>query len=408
MLYNPWFWLWLVGFPAVLAYLFFLCGTFLEEGTGKLVLYLGAYYRTVIAKKGHTVNEKDDIVDGEEFHPLGGWRWVGWWPFFYVFEKETFRWTKTKPDDSLEDKTDHNVSKLLVRYYVYGIKSDDAEDKNLMPVHSLWSVTAWTKNLKKAWLDTEDWFGAVRGRFKPYIRHCVSLYTYEELVKSPDIRLDRLVEEKLRAEGIIGKLSDDYGFEIVAIECVDISPDEKFRVDTLKKWEAEREAEKRKLERKGSTTGALVEMLADLVGDGSADDIKSIKAEFKADPNVALEKYKGLIEMNKEFIVQQMALDAGSLRRYYFNGAQGGMDLIALLGDVFHGGGGNPGGNPAADPSAPSAPPLARFRKGRGKQGQQDSGGNPDPGGGSGKKVRLSLDEARKVFKKQFGYDPNW
>lgn len=323
-----------VLFPfAVAAYLFFLCGTFLEEGTGKLVLKFGAYHKTLIARTGFTVDARGNIVIGQERHLLGGWRWVGLWPIYRVFKKETFRWTKTKPDGKLEDKEDHNVSKLLLRFYVYGMKSENAEDKNLVPVNSSWSVTAWTINLKNAWLDTEDWFGTFRSRILPYIRHHVTLHTYQDIIAKDDVRLDKEVEATLLKEGILDELRNRHGIHVVAIECVDISPDEKFRVDTLKRWEAEREAERRRLERLGSTSGAVMAMIADQIG----VDVKEIQAEFKKSSVKALKKYAGLIRMNRDFVLRQMGLDAGAVRQYYFHGAKGGMDLVALLGDVFRG-----------------------------------------------------------------------
>ena len=58
---------------------------------------------------------------------------------------------------------------------------------------------------------------------------------------------------------------------------------------------------------------------------------------MKADPDKALLKYKGLIELNSPFIEQQLAASVGALSQHYFHGARGGMDLIALLGDVLRG-----------------------------------------------------------------------
>jgi len=348
----------LVLVVAVLTYLFLRCGTFLEEGTGKLVLKFGAYHKTLIVKTGFTTDEEGKIVEGEERHLLGGWRWVGLWPIYKVFVKDKFRWAKIQSDGTVQEKEEENVKELLVRYYTYGLKLENAEDQNLVPTNSFWAVTAWTSNLKKAWLDTQDWFGTFKNRLLPYIRHHISLHTYQDIIADKETRLDKEVWETLDKEGIFKELEDLHGIKIVKIECKDISPDETYRKATLRKWEAERVAE----ERLGSTSGAVMRMIADQTG-ASLDEIR---AEFKTDPGAALKRYQGLIKINKDFVEQLIASDSSSasaLRRYYFQGGTGGMDLIALLGDVFRG-----GGTPGAKgmPAAAAAPPGGKGKKKRG------------------------------------------
>ncbi len=44
-----------------------------------------------------------------------------------------------------------------------------------------------------------------------------------------------------------------------------------------------------------------------------------------------------VIKLNRELILKQMSLDKGALREYTFNGASGGLDLVALLGDALQG-----------------------------------------------------------------------
>ncbi len=324
----------------ILYYLIFICGIFLEEGTGAIALKNGAYYKTLICKQDHRVNEPEgDIVRGYEWHPFGGWRWVGLWPYFRLFVKREFHWTKTAPGQKeLEDREDFNLYRFLIRFYTYGIKSDDAEDVNGVPVHSLWSFTAWTSNLRKAWLDTQDWFTSFRDRTKPYIRHHVGQHTYENIIAKPDIRLDKLVEETLRGEGIFKALNGMHGLTIEATECVDISPDAKYREDTTKTFRGEQEAKRRRSELVGSTSGAVMEMIADQTG----TSLKTIKREFKKDPDAALKKYESLIKLNQDFVVRSMGLNAGAVRQYYFSGAQGGMDIIALLSERLREGGSTP------------------------------------------------------------------
>lgn len=308
--------------------------TIVEEGTGRLVLKMGAYHKTLLAKVGFTTDDDGKVVGGEETHLLGGLRFVGIRGIHSIFEKDKFRWVKSKPgakqDETLEEKRDTNVSRLLVRYYTYGIVVRNNEDKNLVPITVWLAITAWINNPKKAWLDTEDWFSTFAGRIEPYVRDYVSRYEYEEIIKSPDRRLDLEVFQRLKDEGIIGELANLHGVEIHAIECADISPEEEYRKSTLKKWEASKEMESRL----GSTVGTVMEMLAKETGMSIAE----LQQEIKADPAGAVAKYEGFLKMNKEFVALQMGLQSDAVKMHEFKGGQGGLDLIALLGDVFGGG----------------------------------------------------------------------
>ena len=359
--------------PLVAAYLFFLCGTFLEEGTGKLVLKLGAYCKTLVAKTGFTVDAAGTIVQGFERHLLGGWRWVGFWPIYRVFRKKMFRWTKTKSDGTLEEKEDQNVEKLLLRFYVYGMKSENAEDKNLVPVNSSWSITAWTKNLKNAWLDTEDWFGAFRSRILPYIRHHVSLHTYQDIIAKDDVRLDKEVWDTLKKENIIDELRNRHGIDVVAIECVDISPDERFRVDTLKKWEAEREAEAELVKQKigamsfaAETSGREISMISQWLGISVDKLQEELRATIAADSANGFENWlKKYPVVSKNWnLIQQKQL---GVRPNLFGNADGSpldpvLAGIAALISLAKSSGAGPTGTP---PTAPGGNPADKEEKKR-------------------------------------------
>ncbi len=371
------------------AYLFFLCGTFLEEGTGKLALKLGAYCKTLVAKTGFTIDAEGTIVPGYEKHLLGGWRWVGLWPFYRVFKKRMFRWAKVKVNDKgvhvVEEKEESNVSKLLVRFYVYGFQSVNAEDSNLVPVNSLWSITAWTSNLKRAWLDTEDWFGALRSRILPYIRHHVSLHTYQDIIAKDDVRLDIEVKDTLTAEGILDELCNRHGIHVIAIECVDISPDEKFRVDTLKKWQADREAKAELVKQRvgamsfaAETSGREISMISKWLGIPVKKLQTELRAAITADPANGFENWlkKYPVVQKNWNLIQQKQL---GVRPNLFGNADGTPLDPVLAGIAALISLAKSSNNLAANsPSGPAGNPAG----GQGTQGQQ-GGGNltpPPPG----------------------------
>jgi len=308
--------------------------TVVKEGTVKIVVRFGEYHKPLMVKKGYRITESSQIIplDFEEEEKggfLGGLKIVGI-PFVDTIFKKDLKWVKSLPEGKLEDRFEENVDFLLADvHYQYGLRFNNAEDKDLLSLSGQMTLTASIDNPYKAQFRVKNWFDALVNRILPSIREYISNHAYEEIINDPETKLDQDVMKKLRGSGILDELEELYGIRVHALETVNIDPDENYRKATLAKWQAARDAEKRL----GSTTGALMQMIADQTG----ADLNHIRAEFKSDPDVALKKYEGLVRINKDFIEQQIASDAGSLRRYYFQGGSGGMDLVALLGDVFRG-----------------------------------------------------------------------
>jgi regulator of protease activity HflC (stomatin/prohibitin superfamily) len=351
----------------------FLKFTFVEEGTAKIVMQFGAFHKVLLSKRGYALNDDGDIVREEEivdgeipWHLPGGLRFVG------------IRWVHTIYEMHILASVD----------YQYKLEFKSTEDANLLPLSDQMTLTTKIINPYKALFSVKNWFDALITRVLPRVREYISLYSYEDIISRNNIQLDNDVFKKLNESGkdgslsIVEELKRKYGIVLIALETVNISPPPGYREATLSKWQAARDAEKRL----GTTTGTLMAMIADQTG----LELKDIKAEFGADPDSALKKYEGLIKMNKDFIEQQIASDAGSLRRYYFQGGTGGMDLIALLGDVFRGS------------SSGEGPPLPPFKKRNPPSDSanilkpiQQEGENPF-GGEKGKKKTSEMTEDEK------------
>lgn len=326
------FYLWIGLMVAFVMLLFvFLRFTFVKEGTAKIVLQFGAFHGVLLAKKGYKINDNNDIVKGDEWHLPGGLRFVGFWPIYRVHKRD-LKWVKALPGGALEDRLEKGVDFILARVdYQYGLRVGKAEDKDLLPLNIEMVVTARIVNPYKAQFAVKNWYDAMISRIAPYVREYISGFKYEDIIGRSDVLPAQQVMEELQkgnTHSVLNILKNLYGIEVTALETISINPEEEFRKASLQKWQATRDAEKRL----GSTTGTLMAMIAHQTN----QDLDKIQGEFRADPGAALGKYQGLIRMNKDFIEQQLAADAGALRRYYFHGGHGGLDLIALLGDVFH------------------------------------------------------------------------
>jgi regulator of protease activity HflC (stomatin/prohibitin superfamily) len=338
-------WLVFLGLLAFFAWYIIKCLTIVKEGTKKVVVLFGAF---------------DRVLDP-------GLRFVGIWPFYRVY-KYWFRRTSVKKDGTFEEHPKELLDYVLTKDDVHGCMVKEAEDKNLVPLTWLLALTIRIVDPRKALFEIENWNEALLKRISPYVRDFSTLYSFEDMIQK-DMKLEKKILEKLRVEGIIEEFRTRYGIDIRKLEVLNVEPDPKYREAVLKKWSAEREAEKRV----ASTIGALMSMIVNQTG----ADLKEVQNEFKVNPDATLKKYAGLIELNRDFITRQMGLDAGAVRQYYFHGGQGGLDLIALLGDVFRGGG-NPGG-----------------------QGGGQQGGQAGQGG-------KSVEEAAQEFFDKRGVWPHW
>lgn len=224
-----------------------------EEGTGFLVLR-GKYEKTIIFKTGKMVEDDGEIVDGDEdlslvdsIANIFGYRFAGIRGIHKVFQKTKFVWIKAKPqgtskqkEEVTEAKEEKDVKVLLVRWYNYGVIVEEAEDLDELPLKIIMSVVAQIVNLKKAWLDTEDWFSALAGVFEPAVTEFVGQNRYKDITGS---QLDTAVFDALESSGKLAELHDLYGIEVKDIKCVKLDPPANHRETTLLEMKATREGE---------------------------------------------------------------------------------------------------------------------------------------------------------------------
>lgn len=338
---------------AILGYwLFVKCFTTVKQGTQKIVVRFGKYVRTLDP----------------------GLNFVGFWPIHKVYTYK-FGWTGIDKDGKVQDHKKEEIDFVLVKDDVYACIVDNAEDHNLLPLKWTIALTIRIVDAKKALFDIQNWFETLMNRVSPYVRDFTTNYTYEKLIQE-DMKLEKKILESLQAANIITEFENDYGIKILKLEVKNVDPPAEFRQATLKKWDAQRIAAARSI----GTMDTLIMGIATLIGQKPEE----IQEEFKKDLKAALKKYAGIIAMNKEFIEQQIASDAKSLRRYHFTGASGGMDLVALLGEVLASGKSSSGESSsdskkkdkdkkaAKDPNGKSMKALKDWQK------KRDEGGAPD------------------------------
>lgn len=262
--------------------------TFVQEGTAKFVVRGDKFQKCLIQWEGHTFDypkdhpEKWDVVLGKERHLLGGLRFYGIWPIddIHIYR---FRWTSVTERGEVKPREEW-LDYILLKDDVYLCKVSEAEDKNLLPLDLQIFLTIRVINPYKAKFAIQDWLETVINRMQPLIRQYVAKDTYENLLP----RRQGIGEEiwnLLKDADLIGKAEEKpeergefinrYGTEVRAIEMRQINPPETWRTITLKKYEAEREAEATIAKAKGEMTATVTR------AEGEVERLKKVYSEIQ-------------------------------------------------------------------------------------------------------------------------------
>lgn len=210
--------------------------TFVREGTVKFVTRGGAFKKALIQWKDYTFDENYNIVpentwikagkvvpegtDGakkykEPWHPLGGFRFYGWFPAddIHVYK---FRWTSVTERGEIrprEEYLDYILVKDDVYYHAYHVK-----DKGNIPIVLETYLTLSVSNPVKARFIVHNWLETVIDRAEPMMIQYSRGRYYETLLaqtqKIGEIIKKRLSQAKLIEEEFLGR----YGINVRAIE----------------------------------------------------------------------------------------------------------------------------------------------------------------------------------------------
>jgi len=216
--------------------------TFVKEGTAKIVVRGDKFEKVLIQWEEHTLNKDWNVVMGKEpWHPLGGFRFYGFWPIMDVFIYN-FQWTGVKENGEIDPHPKETVDYILLKDDTYWAKVEKAEDAKLLPLDVEIVLTIRIVNPYKALFRVENWLETVVNRTKPAVRDAITLKEYEELIKDKEA-VGKTIYERLNGQRLLREFSGRYGVDLRKIEVKEINPPEKYRDDTLKTYLAEKEAD---------------------------------------------------------------------------------------------------------------------------------------------------------------------
>lgn len=216
--------------------------TFVKEGTAKVIVKGDAFAGALIQYEGRTferhaaVQNKWDVVDGEESHWLGGFRLYGFWPLYDIYIYK-FRWSGVSEDGTITHKEEW-LDYIILKDDIYWAKVERCEDKNLLPLDIELLLTIQVINPYKALFNIQNWLEAIVNRIKPFVRGYITHDEFKNLIAKKEELGGELMGEFERI-GLLSEFFDWYGARVKKVEVKEINPPESYREKTLAPYLAE-------------------------------------------------------------------------------------------------------------------------------------------------------------------------
>lgn len=220
-----------------------ICFTFVKEGTVKVVVLGDKVVKVLIQWKGHTIDNNWNIIPEdqdhkERWHPFGGFRFFGVYPFHDIHIYE-FEWISASETGEVRRHPKEWLDYVLLMDDVYWAKVEEAEDQDLVPLDVEILITAAVVNPYKAKFAVQNWLEALINRMVPAVRDKLTLAPYKNLTVQQKAIGRKIFTASRR---IRQEFEERYGILLRALEIKKIDPASKDLRDlTLKEAVAKRE-----------------------------------------------------------------------------------------------------------------------------------------------------------------------
>lgn len=290
--------------------------TFVPENRGKIVLHGDKYHKTIIAKRGFSVDNAGEITEkanlNTEKEPLLvrllGIYSIGIPPFANIFRYD-FDYVTVKLGEEGQEggmgyipirKSLRQQDTILLSDYPYFMTADGAETAELLPLDVKFLVTSRIINPYLAIFRSTDWLRQMTTWSEGAARNFIGVHKYDYLVKNEEQgRIASPTEvkdafEKYLLKALKEDMKANYGVEVVSATLIQISPPAAFVETTTKIYtavqtaDAEKAASIIKIETAKNNARAAIEtaegtkQAAILTMEGQAEGLKKVAAEVKA------------------------------------------------------------------------------------------------------------------------------
>jgi hypothetical protein len=295
----------------LLSYLVF---TRVDESTAKAFVRKGEVTKIAMVWKGHRLDRGNVVEeDDEEWHPLGGLRFVGFRGLDEVY-RYRMRWRDLQLIDGGERSEFHDkiLDYILVRPDVYFTDIEKAETKppERIPLDIQFLITIRVINPFKALFDAPpNWNENVMMRLNALFRDWVGIKTMDEILELRE-EPEKMWEE-FENDPLLSLFNDEWGIKIEAIQIRDVglAPgyEEPAAMEKLMELKAKGVA--------AETIGTVVEMLARARG----KEVDEINKEIDEDEELK----KEFMKISHDLIIRKLGIEGGAYADIRVQGAEG-------------------------------------------------------------------------------------
>jgi hypothetical protein len=317
--------------------------TNVSEGSAKALMRRGAFIKFVMAWEGHTFNEDWDVVEGEETHLMGGFRFVGYRGLDTVYTYN-FRWRDLHLEERQAKITFHQekIDYILVRPDVYFTDIEEAETKppERIPLNVHFLVTIKVVNPYKAlFVAPPNWNENVMMRLNAIFRDWVGTKELDDILELRE-EPKKLCEE-LCDDPLIQMFEYEWGVKIEdnGIQIRDVGLPPGYQEPAARERVMQLEAKGRAAE----TVGTVIEMMATARG----KTVEEIQEEIEK----SNKRKKEFLDIAKDLIVRKMGIEGGAYADIRVEGAEGLERIILNALAIWQR---MPGGKPPADKKSQS------------------------------------------------------
>lgn len=230
--------------------------TMVGEGSAKFIDSGGEVIATLLQSVGEDIEYQPDgdIISSPKkkwnlgwsgpWNLRGGLWFYGLWPIrdVHIYEHE---WTNIDEHGEIDFHPKRWIDYIMVKLDTYYQKMPMVESADLVPLIVELIIRARPKNPFKARFKVRGWLSSTFDTTLPEVRDALGRIEYKPLQNRGSLKeeLGRGVYDKMKNEGDFDVLKNDMGVDVQNIGVKDINPDPKYRDDTLKEWEAKKDAE---------------------------------------------------------------------------------------------------------------------------------------------------------------------
>lgn len=231
------------------------------------------------------------------------------WPFKRIY-KYKMTWAKRTELGDRVSKTEE-LSRVLLKPYVYDIAYNNMEDKDRMPLNIELAAEVQVRNPYKALFGVERWYRSLLNLTEGEIRKYIGQTFYLDLVSRKETdgkTVDQEIIDRIRTE--LNVFEEQYGVKVNRIKLMQVTPARREDIEaTLLEMRAKREKEAIETKAKAEAYRAgqeLAGIVLEALKTSTGKSIESLQEEYRKDPNLFEKTYETSLKEAYDFAKRRL------------------------------------------------------------------------------------------------------